>query len=129
MSQAATAWPLAALALVTAAFAWGQLPAPQNPDWRRLGLPSIDSHLAGAATGPIANVWDSADGGTLFARTSAGLTYQTADYENWTPAPNAVPEENSTAATERSPEPQARVATASGDSRRIWSLGHNLSVS
>ena len=129
MSQAATLWPLAALAILGAASAWGQVSAPRNPDWHRLGEPSINLHLAGPVTGPMANVWYSADGGTLFARTESGQTFQTADYENWTLAAVITPEGNPTATAERKPEPQARLATASGDTRHVWSLGHDLSVS
>lgn len=133
MSQAATAWPLAALAILSTASAWAQSSAPSsapaNPGWRRLGQPSIDLHLAGPATGPVARVWYSADGGTLYARTLSGQTFQTADFENWAPVAAAAPDENPAASAEHTPELQARVATAAGDSRRIWSLGQNLSIS
>jgi uncharacterized protein (TIGR03437 family) len=133
MSQAATAWPLAALAILGVASAWGQSSAqssaPQNPGWHRLGQPSINLHLAGPATGPVARVWYSADGGTLFARALSGQTFQTADLENWTPVSATAPDENPAASAERTPEREARVATAAGDSRHVWSLGHDLSVS
>jgi hypothetical protein len=74
-------------------------------------------------------VWYSADGGTLYARTLSGQTFQTADFENWAPVAAAAPDENPAASAEHTPELQARVATAAGDSRRIWSLGQNLSIS
>src|SRR5271157_623869 len=58
------------------------------PDWRRIGTSGIDLMLASAATGPVEQVWYSADGAVLYARTFTGKIFQTEDFEAWQPALN-----------------------------------------
>ena len=133
MSQAATAWRLAAVAVLVTGGIWGQSTAPIGTDsqpvgWRRLGKSTFNSHLAGPATGPLDSVWYSPDGGTLFVRTPTGKTYQTADFENWTNT-NAEAPVKGVVLGIRSPESQAQVVAVSGDSSRAWALGRNLYVS
>lgn len=130
MSQVATGWRLAAVVSLTAAAAWAQSARQSSLDWRRLGQPSVDLRLAGPASGPVNAVWYSPDGGTLFARVSSGKVFATADFENWSVSDAKAPEASSRAAAPaRLPEASARAVTASGDSRRLWSLGKDLFVS
>ena len=62
------------------------------PDWRRIGSFAInhapDGSLAGSVSGSVDRVWYSADGSTLFTRTSSGRTYQTSDLETWQASDN-----------------------------------------
>src|SRR5215470_243002 len=60
--------------------------AQTSPEWRTIGGPSVDLRLAAPATGPMARVWFSADGGLLYARTVSGNLFQTADFETWSAA-------------------------------------------
>src|SRR5260370_3821331 len=57
-----------------------------RPDWRKIGTTSIELRLAAPATGPVDNVWFSLDGRTLYARTHSGKTFETVDFESWTPS-------------------------------------------
>ena len=54
--------------------------------WRKVGSSSVELMLAGPATGPVDNVWFAPDGRTLYARTHSGKSFETADFENWTPS-------------------------------------------
>jgi uncharacterized protein (TIGR03437 family) len=84
--------------------------------------------LAAPATGPVDEVWFSADGSQLFARTHAGRTFQTTDFESWSaaaapPEPLAlVPVTDS----RRLPEPGTRVVAAPWNRARYYALGTNL---
>jgi uncharacterized protein (TIGR03437 family) len=70
---------LVATAAFVASHAWAQTPA----DWYHAGNHLVDLSLADLATGPVDRVWYSADGGTLYARTATGKTFETSDFETW----------------------------------------------
>jgi uncharacterized protein (TIGR03437 family) len=76
----------------------------------------------------VDRVWYSPDGGTLYARTSSGKTFQTSDFENWKPVENVTPPEPSqTSGVVRAPEPGSpRYITATGAPYRTYSLGRFL---
>ncbi len=99
------------------------------PEWRRVGSASVDLQLAGPATGPVEQVWFAPGGGVLYARTSSGLTFETSDYEAWTPARSAeeAPAVRPTTAA-RLPETSVRVL-ASSNSNLIFGLGRHLYLS
>ena len=63
----------------------------QRPAWRKVGSSSVDLMLASPATGPVDNVWFAPDGRTLYARTHSGKSFETADFENWTPSTATCP--------------------------------------
>ncbi len=99
-------------------------------DWRKLGGTSVEASLASPATGPVSQVWFSADGDRLYARTGIGKVFETVDFENWTLAPDAspraIPRQETIA--ERLPESGA-VLRASPGSPKIFALGTDLYVS
>lgn len=100
------------------------------PDWRHIGGTGIDLMLASPATGPVERVWYSANGTVLYARTAGLKTFQTEDFENWTPAVNPPDPPLMVRATPvRLPEPGALTVSASFNSTRIWALGRQLSRS
>jgi uncharacterized protein (TIGR03437 family) len=105
----------------------GTLGASAQTDWRRIGTSAIESHLAGPASGPVANVWYAADGSALYARTISGRTLATEDFENWEPAA-AAPDPPATFPREpvRKPELAARYFSTSASSQEIWGLGRQL---
>src|SRR5216683_2881130 len=86
-----TRWVRSATLLVAScAGVWGQTaPDAAAPKWRQIGNDAVDISLAAPATGPVDAVWYSADGSRLYARTRAGGVFETADFENWIPAPAA----------------------------------------
>lgn len=116
------------LASVLALAVWpaaGQTPtAALRPDWRTVGTTAIELMLASPATGPVDAVWFSADGSTLYARTSGGATFETADFEKWRPSEADRTTEPEPAPAERMPEPEARVLSAPG--ARLYALGSHL---
>src|ERR1700722_19807742 len=82
-------------ALLTALPVLAQTPAaPARTDWRRVGSSLMDLALASPATGPVQRVWFSPDGSRLFALTSDGRAFESADLETWvaSPSPAALPE-------------------------------------
>ncbi|HTX37922.1 MAG TPA: hypothetical protein VME43_22990 [Bryobacteraceae bacterium] len=87
----------------------------------------MDLELAAPATGPVNQVWYSADGSTLYARTGSGKVFRTSDFETWSPAANpgdaAVPAQVTAA---RLPEPGAIILAANSGSSRIFALGRQL---
>jgi uncharacterized protein (TIGR03437 family) len=92
-------------------------------NWRRLGGSTFDAGLASPATGPVAAVWFSPDGGKLYARTVAGGTWETADFESWSPATSPAPHPTTPISEVRTPENARTVAAANGT---IYALGANL---
>lgn len=114
--------------LLGASLAAGILAAQSLPvDWRRVGGTSMEAGLASPASGPMQSVWYSADGSRLFARTQAGRTFETADFENWTAAQGAPePAEPPVPAVDRLPEAGARLAVSAGTPGRIYALGAQL---
>lgn len=125
-TRATLAAALIALAATSAAF--GQM----RPDWRKVGSSSVELALASAATGPVGQVWFSADGGQLFARTVAGRTFVTSDFETWSPAA-AVPDASGSrlqpAQSARLPEAGALAVMAAADRGHIYAIGQQLSRS
>jgi uncharacterized protein (TIGR03437 family) len=105
------------LALAWAVFA-------QTPGWRRVGTTALELMLASPAGGPVERVWFSPDGSTLYAATSAGRVFETADFEVWTPS-SAIPE-NAPPPPQlsRLPESAARAVPASFN--RAYALGRHL---
>src|SRR5215475_6002438 len=72
------------LALVLTCVAVGQ-----TANWRKVGSYDVDLMLASPATGPVDTVWFGSDG-RLFARTHSGRTFETTDFEIWTPSASTV---------------------------------------
>ena len=100
--------------------------AAQPANWRKVGSSAVELLLASPATGPVENVWFSADGGVLYARTHSGKVFETADYETWQPSAGTGEPSTLTAAPQvsRIPEPGSRVV---GDSfGRTYALGRHL---
>ena len=96
------------------------------PDWRKVGGASVGLALAAPATGPVDRVWFSGDGSVLYARTSSGRVFQTADFETWSQNANAPePLLAAPAAAARLPEQGARVVAAAGLTR-AYALGHQV---
>ncbi len=85
-----------------------------------LGLPSV-------ATGPVSRVWYSSDGSVLFARTAAGVVYQTADFERWSRVQDSrmIPPAQSNPAAATLPERGVRLAQAAPGGR-LYAAGGNV---
>ncbi|HXM44472.1 MAG TPA: hypothetical protein VN924_24755 [Bryobacteraceae bacterium] len=114
--------------LLVASLAVGIVAGQTAPvQWRRVGYPAMEVGLASPATGPVQSVWYSLDGVRLYARTSAGQVFETADFEKWTLA-QAVsePADAPAPAVDRLPEPGARLALAAAAPGRIYALGTQL---
>jgi uncharacterized protein (TIGR03437 family) len=73
----------AGLALVLSAVVAGQ-----TANWRRVGGSAVEMLLASPATGPVDTVWYGPDG-RLYAHTRSNRTFETSDFEIWTPTANA----------------------------------------
>jgi uncharacterized protein (TIGR03437 family) len=118
------------MVLVLAAFGQAQTSADSQPDWRKIGGPAVDLSLAAPATGRVAQVWYSPSGSKLFARTQSGNTFETADFETWTPAasPDPAPAPEAAVAV-RLPEEDARVISLAVDRNHIFALGRQISRS
>src|SRR5215471_9333950 len=96
----------------------------QSVNWRRVGGPAVELMLASPATGPVDNVWFATDG-RLFAHTRTGKTFETADFEIWTPSARTVePSGTLQPQVARKPEPDSQVIAASFG--RMFALGRNL---
>lgn len=97
------------------------------PDWRKVGGSAVEISLASPATGPVEQVWFSASGNALLARTASGKLFQTQDFETWVAAdpanqaPRPVP-----ASAARLPESGAAVIQAPGNPARSYALGRQL---
>ena len=90
----------------------------QGVNWRRVGDSAADLALASPATGPVDEVWYSADGGTLYARAGTRV-FETSDYEVWLPSENrAVPAAQFVPPVVRIPENGSRLV-GSGFGRRL----------
>src|SRR5579863_4033172 len=102
----------------------GRAQAPQPlPDWRHIGNWVVEKSLAGPASGPVARVWYSQDGATLFVQTGLanngpGRAYQTTDLENWRPSLAAPPPMPDSALVTGLPEPGAKVRIQPGQPAR-----------
>lgn len=80
----------------------------QSVEWRPVGNRVVDAGLAGLASGPVEQVWYSADGGKLLARTAAGRIFETADFETWIET-QATPPEPDAAFAANKPESGAQL--------------------
>ena len=116
-----------ALGLASGLTTWAQ----ESPDWRKIGGEAVQLSLASPATGPVSRVWYSADGSILYARTNSEQTFQTNDFENWTPSDRLPPSEQPpVSGLAREPEPGVvRYKTASTTPYRTFALGQQLSRS
>jgi uncharacterized protein (TIGR03437 family) len=114
----------AALAQVPAADA----PVAQQPEWRKIGNLAMERMLASPASGPVAEVWFSADASGLYARTASGAVFATVDFENWIrlAQPPARNETVSAPDAARLPEPGAVVRAHPTDSRKLFALAEHL---
>src|SRR5216683_1169257 len=103
---------------VACGLALGQTtPASQRLDWRKVGSSSVELMLAAPATGAVDSVWFAPDGRTLYARTHSGKTFETADFENWTPSTASRPDSARAVTAERLPAPNAVLRPSQADSR------------
>jgi uncharacterized protein (TIGR03437 family) len=82
----------------------------QEWDWRRIGTTTVARGLASPAGGPVARVWYSPDGTTLYAKTPNGRAWQTSDFEKWVPAPDAP----------AAPATASRIAAHALQKARAW---------
>ncbi len=108
---------LAVLSLAAAA----SLAAQTN--WRKVGGTTFEAGLAAPATGAVAAVWFSTDGGKLYAYTLSGNTWETADFETWSRATSPAPHPNNAVAGLRAPESGRTVAAPGGI---VYALGTNI---
>ncbi len=98
-----------------------------SPEWRKVGSAAVDLQLAGPATGPVEQVWFTSGGGVLYARTTSGMVFETADYETWTPAADPLePPAARPATAARLPEASARILASPSSPDVIFGLGRQL---
>jgi uncharacterized protein (TIGR03437 family) len=97
-----------------------------RPAWRKVGSSSVELMLAAPATGPVDNVWFAPDGRTLYARTRSGKSFETADFENWTPSTASRADSARAVAAERLPAPNAVLRPSQADSRRVYALANHV---
>jgi uncharacterized protein (TIGR03437 family) len=121
-----TVYYTAVMVLVAASAAMAQV---RIPVWHKVGSMAVDLNLASPATGPMQQVWFSADGSTLYARTPGLKTFATTDFDTWTPVANPPdpPAPGTTAQMVRLPEAGAQIVPASPNSNQAFALGRNLS--
>ena len=93
-------------------------------DWYHVGNSVVDLSLAGLASGPVDRIWYSYDGGTLYATTFAGKTFETQDFETWKESPATAPPaaDLSTSGTPL-PEPGARLRGFNGQRSTMYAFG------
>ncbi|MDQ6676772.1 MAG: hypothetical protein M3Z09_05700 [Acidobacteriota bacterium] len=103
----------------------------QSPitEWRKVGNSAVDTGLASFSGGPVAQVWFSEDGGSLFARTTRGLTFVTADFETWSPASAGSIRAEPASLTPPARLPESTVSVRSASSGRIYSFGKHVYAS
>ena len=125
MCHKGTVHAAAVLALALVAISTTQ--AQPRPQWRKVGSAAVELELAAPATGPVSQVWFSADGSQLYARTPAGRIFTTVDYENWSAVELAPqpPPSNASMSVPRLPDASAHVIAVSGQGR-LYALGRNL---
>jgi uncharacterized protein (TIGR03437 family) len=115
--------PILIATVLLAGLSQGQAPQP-GPDWRHVGNWVVEKSLAGPASGPVARVWYSQDGATLFVQTDSGRLFQTADFENWRPSTVAPPPKPDSALVPRLPEPGATARMQPGQRARVYAFGN-----
>lgn len=99
----------------------------QTTGWHRVGGTSVAEGLAGPAGGPVNQVWFSASGDRLLARTDSGRVFETANADasavawnlNTTDAP---PRPHASTPGELTPEAGAQVESAGG---RMYAAGRS----
>src|SRR5262249_630891 len=102
--------------------------AAQKVDWRHIGNSAIDLSLPSVATGRVDRVWYSQDGSTLYAQTSAGRIFQTADFEQWTRVEDTkvtAPNRENPPITS-SPETRLKSSARTGLAGRVYAIGRNV---
>lgn len=108
------------LLVLGAASGWAQ----SSTDWYHAGNSLVDLSLAGLASGPVDRVWYSPDGGTLYALTSSGKTFETSDFESWKPSQAAAPAPAGLAADGTIlPEQNARLRGFNGQRSTMYAFG------
>ena len=109
--------------LLLAGLSRAQAPQPSS-DWRHIGNWVVEKSLAGPASGPVARVWYSQDGATLFVQTGAGRFYQTADFENWRPSIAVPPPMPVSALVPRLPEFGVTARMQPAQRARVYAFGN-----
>jgi uncharacterized protein (TIGR03437 family) len=105
MGSTATVRRLFATVLLGVSSAWGQ----STLDWYHVGNSLVNLSLADLSTGPVSRVWYSADGGTLYATTALGRTFETKDFETWQASAGVPGSPPDAPAGVRPPEPGAQI--------------------
>lgn len=110
---------ISCLALLAAAtgVAQGQTPSlsitNSNTTWKRVAGTTVDTGLAGAASGPVSAVWYAAGTGRLLVETSSSRVFETADFVHWRLNTDVTAAETARAANAATvPEGGARVQSA-----------------
>lgn len=108
------------MAMLIAVAASAQTPS----DWYHAGNSLVDLSLAGLAGGPVSRVWYSPGGGTLYVTIESGQTFETNDFEKWSPSQAAAPPA-SDLSTEGTvlPEPGARLKGFNGQRSTMYAFG------
>ena len=100
--------------------AFGQTPA----DWYHAGNSLVDLSLAGLAGGPVSRVWYSPEGNVLYAKLESGKTYETNDFDKWTPSQAvARPSSDLPSAGTGLPEAGARLKGFNGQRSSLYAFG------
>src|SRR5262249_41166913 len=88
----------------------------------------IDLSLPSVATGRVDRVWYSQDGSILYAQTSAGRIFQTADFEQWTRVedPKIAPPNRENPPIVSSPETRLKSSAPTGLAARVYAIGHSV---
>ena len=95
--------------------------------WRQIGNDALDLALAGPATGAVDAVWYGTDGSHLYAHTKSGATYQTVDFENWTPAPGVTgPPVDTAVNVQNLPAPDVRLVAPAASPARVFAIGQHV---
>jgi uncharacterized protein (TIGR03437 family) len=116
--------PILIATVLLAGLGQAQAPPPSSPNWRHIGNWVVERSLAGPASGPVARVWYSQDGATLFLQAVSGRLYQTADLENWRPSTAAPPPMPDNALVPRLPEQGAQARMQPGQRARVYAFGN-----
>lgn len=118
------------LLVLSAAAGFAQIAEAQTDlAWRKLGTTAVETGLAGAAGGPVRQVWFSEDGTQLFAHTTRGLSFVTTDFETWTAAPPDAAHWEMP--LQRSPAklPEAQMSLREGGGGRLYAFGRQVYAS
>jgi hypothetical protein len=124
MSRTVTVLAGAVVALAAAPAIRAQAQSPAASAWYHVGNSLVDLSLAGLASGPVDRVWYAVDGGTLYAATSAGKTFETQDYEAWRESTASAPSDADLSASGTPlPEPGARLKGFNGQRSTLYAFG------